>query len=202
MTIDTSCEHELPLFPLNTVLFPTTLLPLRIFEPRYVDLVGRCMRDNSGFGVIAIMAGAETGAPARTHATGTVARIVDFDQDDHGLLNIVIRGDERFRVRDTSVQTDKLLVGRVILLNELDALPIPEAFQYLARLLEEIVSNAEVAELPGPTPTTAAELAYGLAQYLPLNVPAKLALLEIDNPGDLLKRLSHDVRRLGQMAAQ
>jgi len=156
-------EYELPLFPLNTVLFPTTLLPLRIFEPRYVDLVGRCMRDQTGFGVIAITTGAETGHPAHTHATGTVARIVDFDQGDDGLLNIVIQGAQRFRLLDTEIHADNLLVGRVSDIDDVIDRPIPGDFHDLTSLLAEIVASAEAVENPGPVPMTASRLAYRLA---------------------------------------
>lgn len=193
-------ESELALFPLNTVLFPATFMPLQIFEPRYVDLVGRCMRDDAGFGVIAIMNGSETGRPAQPYDVGTRARIVDFDQGTDGLLEIMIRGEERFRLLDTSVQADNLLVGRVAGLDKVAEQPIPGEFQTLASLLEEIVAGAETAGTSNPTPATAAELAYGLAQYLPLTVAAKVALLEIGNPLDLLERLAHDVRRLRHMA--
>jgi len=193
-------EYELPLFPLNTVLFPTTLLPLRIFEPRYVDLVGRCMRDQTGFGVIAITTGAETGRPAHTHATGTVARIVDFDQGDDGLLNIVIQGAQRFRLLDTEIHADNLLVGRVSYIDDVVDRPVSADFHDLTSLLAEIVASAKAVENPGPAPMTASRLAYRLAQYLPLKLPAKVALLEMDDPLDMLKRLSDDVRGVRQTA--
>jgi Lon protease-like protein len=195
-------EYELALFPLNTVLFPTTFLPLRIFEPRYVDLIGRCMRDNMGFGVIAITTGTETGRAAQTHATGTLARIVDFDQGDDGLLNIVSQGAQRFRLLDSTVHADNLLVGRVSNLADVAQAPIPEDCHYLASILAEIVANTKTVQRPGPAPVTASQLAYGLAQYLPLKLPAKVELLETENALILLKRLSNDVRRLRQAPAR
>ena len=70
---------ELPLFPLNTVLFPGGPLKLRIFEPRYVDMIGRCMRTEQPFAVALIVEGREVG-PARTASIGTSARIVDFER--------------------------------------------------------------------------------------------------------------------------
>jgi Lon protease-like protein len=75
-----SATHAtIPLFPLNTVLFPGGPLRLRIFEPRYLDMVSRCMREDAGFGVALIVAGREAGGAAQTVAIGTLARIVDFD---------------------------------------------------------------------------------------------------------------------------
>lgn len=193
-------EYELALFPLNSVLFPTTSMALRIFEPRYVDLVGRCMRDNAGFGVIAIMKGSETGRPAATHDIGTVARIIDFDQGSDGLLNIVIRGDERFELRATRIQLDQLSIGTVADLVNVAELPIPREFQFLAGLLENIVANANADEPSIPTPGTASQLAYALAPYLPLTVAAKVALLKIGDPLELLKDVARNIRDLRHLA--
>lgn len=194
--IDTSEAYELALFPLNSVLFPTTLLPLRIFEPRYVDLIGRCMRDNMGFGIVALASGTEVGRPGQTHVVGTVARIIDFDQGQDGLLNIVIRGHERFRVIETSTESDNLLLGQVVQLADVAQASIPEEFRVLAELFNEINSTLEAAQTAAPAPTTAAQLAYGLAQYLPLPVPTKVAMLEIDNAMELLQFVSDQVGRL------
>lgn len=196
--INTGDAYELALFPLSAVLFPTTLLPLRIFEPRYVDLIGRCMRDNTGFGVVALVSGAEIGRPGQTHVVGTIARIVDFDQGPDGLLNVVIRGHERFRVLGTTIQSDNLLLAQVVQLDDVAQSSIPEEFQALAKLFDEINSAVEIAQIAGPTPVTAAQLAYGLAQYLPLPVPTKVAVLEIDSALELIRYVSAEVVRLQQ----
>lgn len=189
-------EYELPLFPLNTVLFPATLLPLRIFEPRYVDLIGHCMRDNSGFGVVALMSGVETGRADKTHLIGTIARIIDFDQGADGLLNIVVRGDERFHVRGTTTQADNLLLGKIAELDNVAQLPIPEEFSALLVLLDEIASKMNIGKSREPAPVTASQLAYRLAQYLPFPVPAKVAMLGIGDPRELLQQLSDQVSQL------
>src|SRR5688572_24277878 len=103
---------EMPLFPLNTVLFPGGPLPLRIFEPRYVDMVRACMRDGAPFAVMMIRSGREVGAGAvASMATiGTAARIVDFDQLPDGLLGIVCEGAQKVRVDDRRVASDGLNV--------------------------------------------------------------------------------------------
>lgn len=154
------------------------------------------MRDDTGFGVIAIVNGSQTGLPVQTYGIGTVARIVDFDQGNDGLLNIVIHGDERFRLLDNSVQDDNLLLSRLSNLDNVAELAILEAFRYLTNLLDKTISNAEVIQTPGPVPSTAAQLTYGLAHYLPLTVRAKVGILQVDKPLDLLKRVSNDVRLL------
>ena len=94
-----SKRQEIPLFPLGTVLFPGGPLPLRIFEARYIDLVRRCMRENSGFGVVLLTDGPEAGdGPTATSDVGTYARIVDFSGQPDGLLGIEARGERRFRI--------------------------------------------------------------------------------------------------------
>jgi Lon protease-like protein len=106
-------SEEIPLFPLNTVLFPGGPLPLRIFEPRYVDMVRRCMREGVPFGVLLIRAGTEVGEVTSTADVGTSARIVDFHQMQDGLLGIVCLGERRFRVLARRTQPDGLHLGDV-----------------------------------------------------------------------------------------
>ena len=110
--------EELPLFPLRTVLFPGGVLPLRVFEPRYVDMVGRCMRQGIGFGVVLIRTGAEARASKEDEQpdvfeVGTEARIVDFNQAENGLLGIVTHGFRKFAIKETYEQSDHLLLGQV-----------------------------------------------------------------------------------------
>ena len=88
---------QIPIFPLGSVLFPGGVLPLRIFEPRYIDMVSKCMRESSEFGVVLIRQGAEARLSRDTEqpeifTVGTMARIIDFSQADHGLLGIVAQG--------------------------------------------------------------------------------------------------------------
>ena len=97
----------LPLFPLNTVLFPGGPLSLRIFEPRYLDMVRRCLKERGGFGVVLILEGLEAGVVGRVADTGTSARIVDFDTLPDGLLGIVCVG-ERLEEREAG-RTEEIL---------------------------------------------------------------------------------------------
>lgn len=198
--MDAINHRELALFPLGTVLFPSNVLPLRIFEPRYVDLVGRCMRDGSAFGVVGIREGREAGGSASPFDTGTVAHIIDFDRGGDGLLNIVINGAERFRIGTTARHDDNLLVAEITTIPDIADSPIPDDFRSLSNLLDEILSNAEVAGSETARPQTSAALAYSLAQYLPLSVTEKVALLEINEPLELLIRLSNNLRRLREAA--
>ena len=96
---------SLPLFPLNTVLFPGCNLDLQIFEARYLDMIGRCMKQGGGFGVVCILEGHEVGAAPEGFAmVGCEARITDFQQQDNGLLGIRVQGGRRFLVQRTEVQ--------------------------------------------------------------------------------------------------
>src|SRR6202050_5992223 len=100
--------QDIALFPLNTVLFPGGLLPLRIFETRYVDLVGGCMREGVAFGVVLIVDGNETSSAVDVAAVGTSARIVDFQTQADGLLGLLCRGERRFRIGQRHQQGDGL----------------------------------------------------------------------------------------------
>jgi Lon protease-like protein len=104
---------QAPLFPLNTVLFPDGPLPLRIFEPRYLDMISGCMKQDKPFGVLLIKDGHEAG-PATTHSVGTLARVTDWYQGSDGLLGITAIGTERFRLQSVEQQSDGLnVLGRL-----------------------------------------------------------------------------------------
>jgi Lon protease-like protein len=114
-TVDTV---EIPLFPLGTVLFPDGVLPLKLFEARYLDMAARCMRANAPFGVCLIREGGEVGAPAVPHGVGSIARITGWDMDKPGLLFITTRGGERFRIVEQTTRPDRLLTAHIALLPE------------------------------------------------------------------------------------
>ena len=132
---------EIPLFPLGTVLFPGGPLPLRIFETRYIDLVRRCLRDGSGFGVVLIREGAEAGGPALTFDVGTYARIVDFSQQPDGLLGIQAAGERRFRILERRRARDGLNLADVEWLPDELSLPLPEEFAELGPALDAILAQ-------------------------------------------------------------
>ena len=131
-----SATHAtIALFPLNTVLFPGGPLRLRIFEPRYLDMVSRCMREDCGFGVALIVAGREAGGAAQTVEIGTLARIVDFEQLDDGLLGITARGERRFRILHVHQESDGLNVCQVEWRDEEARAEVPPQHAVLAELL-------------------------------------------------------------------
>src|SRR5262245_7701022 len=128
--------EPLALFPLSTVVFPGGPLRLRIFEARYVDLVGRCLRENSGFGVALIVEGSEVG-PARTANVGTEARIVDFERTSDGLLGITARGERRFRIESVRQQNDGLNLAQVEWYAPDPRLPVPDEYAPLVLALRQ-----------------------------------------------------------------
>ena len=141
-------QGDIPLFPLNTVLFPGGRLPLRIFEPRYLSMVSDCMRDQSPFGVVLIQDGNEAGLPASFHAVGTTCGIVDFDQLEDGTLGITGIGDRRFSVVSHGVEADNLIVARVQYLDEPDSSAEIEssAIETVSEFLRKILQREDLAE--------------------------------------------------------
>lgn len=134
----------LPIFPLNTVLFPAGLLPLRIFEARYMDMVRACMREARDFGVCLIKKGHEVGRnDTEPEAIGCRARISDWDMEQLGLLQIATVGAERFRITRLASQADGLLVATTEPLGDEPALPVPTEFDACTTLLERIIGQIE-----------------------------------------------------------
>jgi Lon protease-like protein len=173
----------LPLFPLHTVLFPGGPLALRIFEPRYLDMVRRCMKEQSSFGVVTIFEGAEAGAVARLATLGTCARIVDFDPLPDGLLGITCIGLERVRILRRWQQADGLHLAEVQSLPIAAPCGLPAELAHLADLLREVLPRlgAGYAYVDAHF-EDAGWVADRWAEILPLQSQDKLTLLEVDDP--------------------
>ncbi len=182
---------EVPLFPLTTVLFPHGVLPLRIFEPRYLSMVAECMRNGSEFGVVLIIESREPGIPARFHQIGTLARIEDFDQLDDGHLGITCRGSQRFKVLEHAPQEDLLVHAVIETLT--DAAPsltdLPEALPSMRTFLRDLMKRDELKEwlkTIDPDWDNPLWLSCRLAELLPLSMESRQILLEMP----LAERLS------------
>jgi Lon protease-like protein len=175
------------------VLFPGGRLPLRIFEQRYMDMAKACLRDGTPFGVCLIREGREVmegnGGPAVPALVGCTARIGEWDMPQLGLLQVVARGERRFRIRDHAVHQGGLLRGSVELLEEADA-GIPEAFRNCRRILERVVDDhPELFERPYQF-DSALWVTARLAEVLPLPPELKQELLEMALASERLARLS------------
>ena len=178
---------QVPIFPLGTVLYPGGPLPLRIFEPRYLDMISACMKSDSPFGVLLIREGAETG-PATTHDIGTLARISDWYQGSDGLLGITAIGEQRFRLIDSERQADGLNVGTIELLQPSSELSLPEEFKPLANILASVLDDlGKLYDALDKNYDEAGWVAYRFAEILPISGQQKQQCLETEDP---LKRLA------------
>ncbi|RUT32176.1 ATP-dependent protease [Pseudomonas sp. PAMC 29040] len=175
---------SLPLFPLNTVLFPGCVLDLQIFEARYLDMIARCMKQGTGFGVVCILEGGEVGeAPQDIARIGCEALIRDFQQQDNGLLGIRVEGGRRFEVLSTELQGNQLLLAEVDWLDELPEQPLEHEDQDLLALLKALAEHPMVAALNMSTEVPGQQaLANQLAYLLPFAEHHKLELLQVDDP--------------------
>jgi Lon protease-like protein len=182
---------EMPLFPLASVLFPGGQLQLRIFEPRYLDLVRECTRHGTGFGVCLILQGQEVGEPAVPAAIGTIARISDFHRDDDGLLGIVAEGGARFRVARSRVRPDGLLRGDVEVWPGEPELQVPVEFALLQTILERLIETMAPhwRDAPRSAYDDASWLGFRLAELLPLDVGEQQRMLELNDPVQRLAEL-------------
>ena len=178
----TDSRKDVPLFPLNTVLFPGGLLPLRIFEQRYLEMAKGCLRDATPFGVCLIREGAEVGTPATHEDMGCLAHITQWDMQQLGLLQLVAQGAERFRVLAKRIRADGLILADIELLAEDADTPMPKKFRACKQLLERIV--AEHGERLFAKPyllDSTAWVGARLAEVLPLPAAARQKLLELDD---------------------
>lgn len=180
---------EIPLFPLRTVLYPEGPLPLRIFETRYLDMVGRCLKEDLGFGVVAIRSGSETDA-THIQQVGTLARIVDWYQFDDGLLGITAVGETRFLLHDLRRQEDGLNIGRVEFLEAEAAMEVPDRFFPMQSLLDNMLNELEAHyRFIEKRFEDASWIGFRLAELLPLSLEQKQVCLEISDPVQRLEIL-------------
>ncbi|HOI51759.1 MAG TPA: LON peptidase substrate-binding domain-containing protein [Azonexus sp.] len=173
---------EIPLFPLNTVLFPGGVQPLKVFEQRYLDMAAACLKDNTPFGICLIDAGAEVGEAAVPHTVGTLASIANWEMEQLGILMLDAIGGRRFRILDHEVGADRLLRATVELLAEPEV-PLPQNRERLLPLLQRVVGDLGPARMPEPHRyDDAGWVGYRLTEVLPIQNLAKQKLLELDDP--------------------
>ena len=175
---------KLPLFPLDTVLFPGCMLDLQVFEARYLDMVSRCLKAGHGFGVVHIIEGSEVGlAATRFAGIGCEALIRDWQQRPNGLLGIRVEGGRRFDVVASEVQPDQLTLAEIDWRHEPDERPLGERHAELAALREALGQHPMVEALGmGGTARGQRALAHELGYLLPFQAQQKLELLRLDDP--------------------
>ncbi|WP_043237653.1 LON peptidase substrate-binding domain-containing protein [Stutzerimonas azotifigens] len=193
----------LPLFPLNTLLFPGCSLDLQLFEARYLDMISRCLKEGGGFGVVAIIEGGEVGeAPSAFSQVGCEALVRDWQQLPNGLLGIRVEGARRFEVRRAEVQRDQLTVAEVDWLEEVPDRPLEEAHEELAILLRALSQHPLVASLGMDGEAVGQQaLANQLGYLLPFSLEQKQRLLRLSDPGERLALIQELLERLQEATA-
>ncbi len=186
---------NIAIFPLGSVLFPGGVLPLRVFEARYMDMVRDCMQTGAPFGVCLITRGREVGEAAEHEPVGCLASIIDWDMQQLGLLQIRTRGGSRFRVVERRTQKDGLIRADLEPIADDPRVAVPEQFSGCVDLVRRIVDdlieresdplNRMVAE-PYDF-ESAAWVANRLCEFLPIQARARQKLMELPDP---LARLS------------
>jgi hypothetical protein len=189
---------QVPIFPLRTVVFPEGLLPLRIFEQRYLEMTKRCIRDSAPFGVCLIREGREVGEPAQPHEIGCLASIVSWDMPQLGIFILVTQGTRRLRILEQWTQPDRLRVADVALLPEEGRQPLPREHLACADFLHAVVSRAGESRFHGPARyDDAAWVAYRLAEFLPLENAVRQRVLEMPDGLTRLRLLTSVLAQQG-----
>ncbi len=189
---------RIPIFPLDTVLFPDGLLPLRIFEMRYIDMIKACMKDGSPFGVCLIQADAEAGMPAAPCRVGTLAIIADWNMTQLGILNITAKGTRRFLIESIDTREDGLLVADVTMIAAESSYTVSEKYALCTTVFDTILHQVGEDRFSRPMhPELMPWLGYRLAESLPIKVAAKQDLLEMNDSEMRLRILLAFLRRQG-----
>ena len=193
---------EIPLFPLQTVLFPDIVMPLRIFEPRYLALIQQCQKDETGFGVIALktgneVRGEESSNEMELHEVGTLASVVKVEEIGSEQLGIWIKGGAKFLLETHWTDESELEIGLVKFCSPEPILPINEDKDRLAidtyfQLVDGTNSDSEATEAP----LTQNIVANRLAHYIPFPLKLKQEMLEVEDPRsrlDLINRILNSI---------
>ena len=197
--------NDIPLFPLNIVLFPGGRFDLQIFERRYIDLVSHCMRTGTGFGICLLKSGDETNGNnlnQTVYNTGTYAKIVDWDQLESGLLGIAVEGAVKFVAQDFWKEEDDVLHASVefsdIESTEADVIPLGDEYTALSELLRNLEDHPLVAGRNLSIDySDLRQLGWRLSELIPLGIDVRQELLELNDP---VERLSKIEKLVSEMA--
>ncbi|MGM0570695.1 LON peptidase substrate-binding domain-containing protein [Marinobacter sp.] len=185
-----SLDH-VPLFPLNAAVLPGGRIPLQLFEPRYLDMLAGCLREQRGFVVVLLREGSDVGSQAVFYDIGTYVRIVDFQQLDNGLLGITAEGLWKVAVNRSWRAPDGLNLGDAERLPEEPEDVLPSGHSELAAVLRALLRHPVINKLDLSVDfSSAREVGWRLTELLPLDSQEKQRLLEIQDPLQRLDRLS------------
>lgn len=190
MTNSDSTHQKIPLFPLGTVLFPDGVIALKIFEARYLDMIKKCLREKTEFGVISIMKDLDDeDSPPIFSQIGTLAQIEDFDPVQPALYMTKSFGTQRFKLLSSEQESSGLWIGEIALLENDPITPIPKEHQKVVQLLNEIISVIQSEDLLGESPfkkpfkiDECGWVSNRLAELLPISLAQKNHLLAQTNP--------------------
>ena len=174
-------DQRIPIFPLRTILFPGSKLPLRIFEPRYLDMVSACMRSKREFGIVLSRKVPQPGM-LETYATGTLATIIDWNQGNDGLLGITVLGTNKFELLSMIKQEDGLNIGEIKIIEREEDFKAPPNFDNMISLLEAILDDLDLYEDREKFFQSASWVSFRFAEILPLKIEDKQKCLEFDDP--------------------
>jgi uncharacterized protein len=194
----------LPLFPLRTVLFPGGVLPLKVFEQRYIDMTKECLKGGRPFGVCLITRGEEVAlagsAPPEFADIGTLAQIVSWDMPQLGILHVSTIGGTRFQVKEHSTGASGLIMGEVTPIEPEPSCALSEEYAPLAKLLEVIAARVGPQNFPAEQRYgDSSWVGYRLAELLPLPLTIKQSMLEINDAPLRLKALRQFLSSQGLM---
>lgn len=164
------------------MLFPGSILPLRVFEPRYMDMVKTCMQEEKPFGICLIKEGTEVGTPAVPETVGCMARIVEWDMEQLGVLHLKVEGTQRFTVIGSGVEPNGLVTAQAKLIPAEKPLPLQSEHRICATVLQRIA--AQVGEKNFARPfhyDDTVWVGYRLAQVLPLKLSVRQDMLEMND---------------------
>lgn len=181
---------EVPVFPLSSVVLPGGRVPLQLFEPRYIDMLTRCMKAQQGFVIALLRVGSETSRIAGFYQTGTYVRIVDFQQLDNGLLGITVEGEVKVVITDNWQQADGLNLCEAENMPLEPPAKIPPEFHELPTVLRALFRHPVIDRLDMAVDyEDARDVGWRLTELLPLDTQDKQLLLEMQDPLERLARL-------------
>lgn len=190
--------RELPIFALQTWLFPRVPLALQVFEPRYLNMISRQLKRGEGFGVVAIARGWEVGRAPQVANVGLEVNLSDWRQQPNGVLGITVQGERVFSIKDQWVESDQLIVAEVEYLPSEQAMPLDESVSGLLEVLAQLKQHPVIQTMALPEVNNANELSWQLAQVLPFSGEDKAQLLVMPAAKQRLDFISAHIGRLSQ----
>lgn len=193
--------QDLPLFPLKTVLFPDGPLALKVFEPRYLDMLTQCEKTGDGFGICLISEGSEVGPAPGVYSVGTLVTITFWENRKDGLLGISVKGERKFKIINKRVLSNELSVADVELLDLERQQTLPEQYLSMASVLEKIIRTLQHPYINMPKKyDDATWVGSRLSELLPLPLITRQQLLELNEPMSRLSMLYDEMLSLGMLS--